>query len=123
MNVYQEAIAGRIQRYLRQHPELRNKRYASDEGGLAGHCYVASEAMRYFFPESFSACYLRYEGGTHWYLENLFDGEVVDLTVEQFDFTPDYSLGVGCGFLTRDPSKRAWQVIQAVGGRDDPVPG
>jgi len=51
-------------------------------------------------------------GGTHWFLRRY--DKVIDPTVRQFKRTPLYSRGHGCGFLTRQPSKRAQIIIDRI---------
>ena len=53
---------------------------------------------------------MRHEGDTHWFLRHA-SGLVMDPTVSQFRNIPDYSKARGCGFLTRQPSKRAQQLM------------
>lgn len=77
---------------------------------LTGHCYVASEAFHHLVggvPH-----FIRHEGSPHWYLS--LDFEIVDPTVEQFETEPQYDEGVGKGFLTSEPSKRAQEIIESV---------
>lgn len=97
--------------------DLRQPQYRGKENCLAGHCYVASEAVYHMLggqqagwvPQS-----IQHEGGPHWYLKHKFSGFIVDPTVSQFNTPPDYSKGVGRGFLTRQPSKRAQTVLDRV---------
>ena len=60
-------------------------------------------------------CYIKHEGMSHWYLKDK-DNNIIDLTVEQFKNIPDYSKGIGKGFLTKKPSKRAQELISRVEG-------
>lgn len=92
---------------------LRKKRYL---GGttLSGHCYVASEALYHLIPGRFKPMNVQHLGDSHWYLTDLETGAIVDLTGTQFEQPPDYTKGVGRGFLTRQPSKRAQIVIGRV---------
>ena len=95
--------------------DIRQPKYRS-RPGLAGHCYVASEAWHHLHPGQFTPHQLHHEGESHWYLVAKQTGEVVDLTASQFDTTPDYSQGRGRGFLTRQPSKRAQIVLDRMRG-------
>lgn len=95
---------------------LRKPQYRGNANPLAGHCYVASEAYYHlrgkaqgFVPQT-----IRHEGGPHWYLKHKTTGQVLDLTASQFSSKVPYEKGRGCGFLTRQPSKRAQAVIDAV---------
>jgi len=77
----------------------------------AGHCYVASEALYHLLGgrrAGLKPVHKRLKGGIHWWL--VFKGLVIDPTADQFD-NVNYSNGVGCGFLTRKPSKRARMLI------------
>ena len=93
--------------------ELRKKEYRAHPNPVAGHCYVASEALYHklggksagWTPQS-----IRHEGGPHWYLKNQ-DGTVIDPTADQFVTPVPYSQGKGCGFLTRQPSARRQSVL------------
>lgn len=81
---------------------------------MRGNCYVTSEAVYHLTggkagpwkPET-----LKHEGDTHWYLRHRTTGEVLDLTVAQFKSPPDYTQGVGRGFLTKEPSSRAARLM------------
>jgi hypothetical protein len=56
------------------------------------------------------------EGVTHWWLQDR-DGERYDPTAMQYlsrGLHPPYQDGRGGGFLTRDPSKRAREIILRV---------
>jgi len=66
--------------------------------------------------EGYRPYVLRVPEGTHWFLKNQ-DGHILDPTLEQFDEgPPDYEKAKCCGFLTRDPSRRARIVIERVQG-------
>jgi hypothetical protein len=75
---------------------------------MTGHCYVAAEATYHLAGEraGFRPHFMGWEDSPHWYLADD-DGTVIDPTVAQFGEVPDYSLGRGKGFLTREPSLRA----------------
>jgi len=93
--------------------DLRKKPYRGNENPVAGHCYVASEALFHrlggksagWTPQS-----IQHEGGPHWYLKNQ-DGSILDATADQFETPVPYEQGRGCGFLTRQPSKRTQIVL------------
>lgn len=57
---------------------------------------------------------IRHEGAPHWYLRTG-AGEFLDPTADQFIAPPRHGEGTGCGFLTRQPSKRAAEIIRRVG--------
>ena len=78
-----------------------------------GHCYVASEALYHLSGGKASGLLIKRarddRGITHWWLEYK-EEKVLDPTAEQYYIsgrTPPYAKGVGAGFLTRNPSKRA----------------
>lgn len=81
-----------------------------------GHCYVASEAIYHLLgPDSgFYPVRLRMpDGVVHWWLANS-DGDVLDPTHDQFSHPVPYNQGKPGGFLTKEPSKRAQEVIRRV---------
>jgi len=88
-----------------------------DDNPMAGHCYVASEALYHLLGGKESGWYpmrMRMPDGiVHWWLANS-DGDVLDPTHDQFDNHPNYTDGRSGGFLTREPSKRAQELINRV---------
>lgn len=93
-----------------------------------GCCYAATEALYYLWGKKhgFSPQYVVYAitpgiKTTHWFLRDKWGTTFVDPTGFQFDRNDvglgrkiDYTLGVACGFLTKQPSKRAQQIMKAV---------
>lgn len=61
--------------------DLRRTEYKGKRNVLAGHCYIASEAMWHLWAKSkgYRAYVMRWEGASHWYLSN--GKSVIDLTV------------------------------------------
>jgi len=53
---------------------------------------------------------VKYKNITHWYLQHS-SGLIIDPTVIQFAIKPDYLKGKGCGFLTKQPSRRAFELM------------
>jgi len=95
--------------------ELRRPPWRGSENPLAGHCYVASEALYHFLGgEPWVPQFVRHEGSPHWFLKNRETGEVLDSTAGQFATPVPYDKARGKGFLTRQPSKRARVVLQRV---------
>lgn len=81
---------------------------------MRGNCYVTSEALYHLLggkAQGWRAMRMRWEGDTHWFLVNTRTNQIVDATRAQFKRTPDYTLAVGTGFLTRTPSKRAQSMM------------
>lgn len=93
--------------------ELRKKPYRDHPNGVAGHCYVASEAIYHKLGgkvAGWTPQRVNHEGGSHWYLKHA-DGTIIDPTADQFETPVDYDEGRGCGFLTKQPSRRAQVVL------------
>jgi hypothetical protein len=91
------------------------KKYKGNPNKMAGHCYVASEAIHHMTGGKHTTPQvMRVPGGTHWWLKHNKTGKHYDPTGDQFDHKVDHSQGKGCGFLTKGPSKRAQEVIRRV---------
>lgn len=100
--------------------DLRKPKYKGHENNLAGHCYVASEALWHMLggPESgWVPQTIRHENDTHWYLKHKDTGKILDVTAGQFKTKVPYDKGRGCGFLTKEPSKRAKELITRIKAR------
>jgi hypothetical protein len=84
---------------------------------IRGNCYVTCEALFHLLggkTAGWKPMTMKHEGVQHWYLTNtrFYDHVskshvILDPTRVQFATRPDYSKGRGCGFLTKQPSKRA----------------
>lgn len=86
----------------------------------AGHCYAASEALYHLLggrEAGLVPVVLRHEEGPHWFLR-ADDGSILDPTADQFATPPDHAAGKGCGFLTRDPSRRAAEILRRLSEND-----
>lgn len=93
--------------------ELRKPDYRGHQNPVAGHCYVASEAIYHKLggkAAGWTPQTIQHEGGPHWYLKHE-DGTIIDPTADQFGTPVPYEKGRGCGFLTRQPSARTQQVL------------
>lgn len=83
-----------------------------------GNCYVTCEALYHLLggvESGWEPMTIRHEGDTHWFLTKvIYSGhaEVLDPTASQFKTAPDYSKARGCGFLTKEPSKRARALME-----------
>jgi len=96
---------------------LRKPQYRSSPNPLAGHCYVASEALWHMMGGHESGWVpqnVKHEGDQHWYLRHSKTGQILDPTASQFRTPVPYHQGRGRGFLTKQPSKRAQEVINRV---------
>jgi len=81
---------------------------------LAGQCYIVSEALYHMLggkAAGWKPIRMRHEGVSHWALMNEQSGIILDMTMKQFKTMPNYAKAVGCGFLTKKPSKRAKLLI------------
>jgi hypothetical protein len=98
--------------------DLRRPPWKGMKNDLAGHCYVASEAMYHLLGGRFSGCTpmtVRVQGQVHWFLKGP-DGEIIDPTSGQFECRIPYEKARGRGFLTRLPSRRAQLLMALVRG-------
>lgn len=108
-------------------PEWRTKAAMSGKP-FSGHCYAAAEAVYHLLgglASSYVPQVLNHArwplgldpGETHWFLKCKVTGMIVDPTAAQFgDEHIDYAAGVGAGFLTKLPSKRAAAIIKRLLG-------
>ncbi len=97
-------------------PNLLKPKFAGGVGGTSGHCYVASEAMYHMMggkEAGLTPHFVHHEGQPHWFLKR-HDGTVIDPTADQFTTPVPYEKSIGKGFLTKQPSKRAQQIIDRV---------
>jgi hypothetical protein len=86
-----------------------------------GQCYAASEAAYHLLggkAAGYTPVVARVEASnspwaTHWWLRGP-DGTIFDVTAGQFSYPFPYSTGRGSGFLTKNPSKKAQEIINAV---------
>ena len=101
-------LVGKIRAALTD--DLRRPPWRGNPNPLAGHCYVACEALFHATGRRLRPHFVRHEGAPHWFLRDA-RGNVIDPTAGQFQSTPDYAQGRGKGFLTQKPSKRAAIVL------------
>lgn len=99
------------------------KKLNKDSPHSTGFCYIAAEACYHLLGGAkaglkvFYAAYV--EDGmkcTHWWLCDK-EGKIVDPTASQYTevgLSPPYHLGKGSGFLTRQPSKRAAELMKLI---------
>jgi hypothetical protein len=95
-------------------PDLLKPMWRDRQHPMAGHCYVASEAIYHLLggrEAGYTPQVIQHEGGAHWFLRGA-EGEIIDPTADQFSTPVPYEQGRGVGFLTRQPSKRACVVIE-----------
>lgn len=99
-------------------PDLLRPKFRGSWNPLHGHCYVASEAAYHILgtQSGWKPMFMHHEGTPHWFLSaevSGYTGErwTLDLTLRQFQNPPDHRNGVSKGFLTREPSSRARELI------------
>ena len=86
-----------------------------------GMCYAASEAYYHLAggkDAGLTPVHMPEPDGSmeerHWALRTA-GGEFIDLTVEQYGgLIPDYAAAIGCGFMTRAPSRRGQALIDVI---------
>lgn len=108
------SYVSQIQKHLT--PDLLKPQFQGNKNPLAGHCYVASEALYHLNggkEAGFKSKCIRHEGTTHWWIEDS-EGIIYDITASQFEAPVPYHLGRACGFLTKEPSKRAKELIRRI---------
>lgn len=96
--------------------ELRLPKYRSSENILAGHCYVASEAIYHLLGgkrKGWKPMFIRHDNEPHWFIQHK-TGAIIDITHTQFNTPVKHEAAHGKGFLTKKPSKRSREVIKRV---------
>lgn len=92
------------------------KEWSSDNPTF-GYCYVTAEMIyHYLAPQGSKPCCARTSPTVvHWWVETP-DGTILDGTGDQFQGQKiPYHEGKGCGFLTKQPSKRAQELAALLG--------
>lgn len=98
-------------------PDLLKKEWRKkhEEGAcdpMTGHCYVAAEALFHLLPGS-KAQFIRHEGAPHWFVLSP-QGEIIDPTASQFKTPVPYDQAKGKGFMTKEPSARARELMNRI---------
>ena len=101
-------------------PEYRSR---PDRRRTTGHCYAASEALCHLLRSQgfeVEVWRQRVSEDTHWYLgvQRPYGILWVDPTKDQFDHEVEYDEGTRTGFLTKQPSKRAREILRRLEGVD-----
>lgn len=81
---------------------------------MRGNCYVTSEALYHLLggkEAGWKPMTIKHENDVHWFLKHK-SGLILDPTASQFDIPPNYLKAIGRGFLTKEPSKRALELMQ-----------
>lgn len=82
---------------------------------MRGNCYITCEALYHLMggkQGEWRPMQMRHEGDSHWFLKHKVHGTIMDPTRDQFDYLPPYFLARGRGFLTKEPSKRAREMME-----------
>lgn len=112
-----DVLLGKVIRHiLKDRKDLIKEDYRDGNHPMWGHCYVASE-IYFHLKGGYDAGYEVHrvntnEDNVHWFLVK--EGELIDITADQFDEPIPYHNSTRCGFLTKQPSKRAKEVIDEV---------
>lgn len=112
-------IVDQIVLVLQESDDLRRSPWRGDTNPLAGHCYIASEALYALLggPEGpWTPHTVKVQGVTHWFLRGP-ENEILDVTAAQFECEIPYHESRGRGFLTREPSKRAKELLRRLDRR------
>lgn len=81
-----------------------------------GHCYVVSEAVYYLLggkKSGWTPHHINHVGRSHWFLKHA-SGAILDFTASQFHTPINYADGRGKGFMTKEPSKRAKELLTRI---------
>ena len=100
--------------------DLRRREYQDHPNPLRGHCYIAAEAVYHLALREgihLKPMFMRSHGQPHWYLSHRGYGNdpweaAIDPTAGQCWGVIDYGEGRGKGFLTKQPSKRAAELMR-----------
>jgi len=100
--------------------ELLKSKYKKlkNKNKYTGHCYVATETLYHLMDEKtrleYCPAILKIGNDTHWFLKNKNNGNIIDLTKNQYCFKLDYSNARNAAFLTKIPSKRTLILINKI---------
>jgi len=115
--VYRLALINKVRSVFPQCENLRKPAYKGNPIPSAGHCYIASELIYHALggkEAGWTPNVLTHENSTHWFLRHT-DGTILDPTSDQFSTPVPYEQGKGCGFLTKQPSKRCVTLASLAG--------
>lgn len=102
---------------LAKSDDLRKAPWKGNVDPLAGHCYIAAEALYHRCKDlgyEAKPMFIRHEGQPHWFIITDYLG-VIDPTARQFMTPVPYEQAKGKGFLTKQPSKRALELMFRMG--------
>jgi hypothetical protein len=97
-------------------PDLLKKEFRGGSHPLSGYCYISSEAAFHIMggeSSNYKPMFIKHEGLPHWFLRST-NGKILDITAKQFRTPVPYEKGIRKGFLTKNPSKRAVEVMRRI---------
>jgi len=102
----------------RTHLRPQYKDRWTPERPTTGYCYVVAEVVYHYLAPAGYRPHVMNTGGDdkHWFLKGA-DGEVIDLTDDQFDHRLDYSQGKPQNFKTKEASQRGRILAEFLGLR------
>jgi hypothetical protein len=104
----------KVEEVIRDCDDLRRPPWRGDPNIWAGHCYVLAEVLYHMSGRDHKPQFIRHEGQPHWYLLSRDDSTIIDVTRSQFATPVPYHEGRGKGFLTREPSARAVEMMRRI---------
>lgn len=105
--IEKEKLHDALRQMGKKHLKAQYREDWTPERPTTGYCYVVAEvAYHYLAPEGYIPHVMKTgEKETHWFLKNR-EGDIMDLTADQFDETIDYTKGKRQNFMTKEISKR-----------------
>ena len=106
-----------FQEVLAKSNDLRRAPWKGSPDPLAGHCYIAAEALYHRCLDlgyEAKPYFIRHEGQPHWFIVTDYLG-TIDPTARQFKTPVPYEQAKGKGFLTKQPSKRTLVLMERMG--------
>lgn len=104
-------------------PDLLKPQYRDGGHPLRGHCYVVAEALYSLLGAAagWTPMNVQHEGDQHWFLRHR-DSTILDPTAGQFSTPVPYERARGRGFLTREPSRRAAELLRRLAASESADP-
>lgn len=105
--VDKEKLHNALRQMGEKHLKPQYKNQWTPERPTTGYCYVVAEVVYYYLAPKGSRPYVMKTGAneTHWFIKAP-DGNIIDLTADQFDEPVDYEKGKPQNFRTKQISKR-----------------
>lgn len=118
-NIYSDITEEKLHDALRKmgekHLKQPYKTQWTPERPTTGYCYVVTEMVYHCLAPRGSKSYvLKTEDINHWFIRQP-NGQVIDLTADQFDIPLQYEKGKPQAFLTKNISKRGQILADLLG--------